>query len=95
MQKLKEFWRRILKALFSVNPQPVDNGNPFVYVTVETADLELGDYLVAYDGYIQRISAEDYRGQRRVVTKKGHGAPYEFIADEGEEFTVRQEREVL
>lgn len=94
MGKLKALWARIVAGLLSINP-PVDDGNPFEYIVVRTADLEIGDYLVAYDGYIQRISAEDYRGQRRVVTKKGHGQPYEFIADDGEEFTVRQEKEVL
>lgn len=94
MQKLRALWARVVAALLSVNP-PADDGSPFQYVTMTTDQLEIGDYLVAYDGYIQRISAEDYRGQRRVVTKKGHAAPYEFIADEGEEFTVRQEKEVL
>jgi hypothetical protein len=91
---MKAFFKKLLDILLSVNP-PADDGNPFQYVIMRTADLEIGDYLVAYDGYIQRISAEDYRGQRRVVTKKGHAAPYEFVADEDEEFTVRQEKEVL
>lgn len=92
MSKAKSIWQRLIAWLLSVNP-PVDDGNPFQYAVVRTTDLEIGDYLVAYDGYIQRISAEDaYTGQRRVVTKKGHSAPYEFIADDDEEFTVRMKR---
>lgn len=95
MSKAKSIWQRLVAWLLSSNP-PVHDGNPFQYIVVRTAELEIGDYLVAYDGYIQRIGPEGaYTGARCVVTKKGHNAPYEFIAKADEEFTVRIEKEVL
>lgn len=74
-------------------PAPSHDDSPFVYVEKKTQNLKLGDYVVAYAGYIQRIGAEECNGQRLIVTKLGHNPEREWIAYEDDEFTIRKLKE--
>lgn len=76
-----------------IMPDETDHhDSPFEYVTKKTHELRVGDYLVAYSGYIQRLGPEEYDGSRLVVTKCGHEPAREFQAYEDDEFSVRKLR---
>lgn len=81
--------QRWLVDAFGAPPAPSHDDSPFQYVEKKTEELKLGDYVVAYGGYIQRIGAVEYDGSRLVVTKLGHGPEREWQAYEADEFTVR------
>lgn len=66
--------------------------NPFEYLEVATEDLEVGDYLVAHDAYIQMLGYVEFDGSRRLLLKKGHQPAFEVVAYEGDIFSVRQLR---
>lgn len=82
-----------VKDSFGPPPAPEHNESPFKYVEKKTQELKLGDYVVAYAGYIQRIGAVEYNGARLVVTKQGHDLEREWYAFEDDEFTIRVLRE--
>lgn len=86
--KCKSVWQWI-RDNFLTLPPAVHDTSPFDFVVKTTAELEIGDYIVAYGGYIQRIGAEEYDGTRLVVTRLGHNSPREWSAYDGDEFTVR------
>ena len=88
--KLKALWLRVLA--YVMPPEIEHRDSPFVYETKKTQELKVGDYLVAYSGYIQRLGPEEYDGSRLVVTKCGHEPAREFQAYEDEEFSVRKLR---
>lgn len=52
--------------------------------------FSVGDYIVAYSGYVQRLGAVEYDGKRLVVTKAGHAPEYEFYAYESDKFSIRK-----
>ncbi|QHR67404.1 hypothetical protein glasur_15 [Escherichia phage glasur] len=82
-----------VKDSFGPPPTPDHDDSPFQYVEKKTQELKLGDYVVAYGGYIQRIGAVEYDGSRLVVTKLGHSPEREWQAFEDDEFTIRTLKE--
>lgn len=92
----KSKWEKFLQWLTDSVLYPdghEEHDSPFEYVTKTTEQLEIGDYVVAYVGYIQRIGEVEYDGSRLVVTKLGHRTAVEFQAYEGDKFTVRKIKE--
>lgn len=81
-----------VKDSFGPPPHRVEvaDPEPFEYVTKTSEQLEIGDYIVAYSGYVQRIGAVEYDGKRLVVTKAGHAPEYEFYAYENDKFSIRK-----
>jgi len=71
-------------------PLTLSDLEPFEYVTKTSEQLAVGDYIVAYSGYVQRLGAVEYDGKRLVVTKAGHAQPQQFYAYEGDEFSIRK-----
>lgn len=77
----------------SFGPPPLQDDNPFEYVTKTTEQLEIGDYVVAYEGYIQRLGPTEYDGQRGVMTKAGREPTVTWVAYDGDEFVIRKRKE--
>ena len=69
------------------------DSNPFDYITKTTDQLEIGDYVVAYEGYIQQLGPVEYDGQRTVMTKAGHEPTQRWIAYDGDKFVIRKPKE--
>ncbi|QBZ71520.1 hypothetical protein [Escherichia phage Lidtsur] len=79
-----------VKDAFGPMPTAVADPEPFEYITKTSEQLEIGDYIVAYSGYVQRLGAVEYDGKRLVVTKSGHSPEYEFYAYENDKFSIRK-----
>lgn len=88
-QKIKAFLLRLWVLIIGSDLSHT-RLSPFNYITKETGDLRVGDYLVAYNGYIQYISAEDtYTGERTITVRNGKAEPITFVGGEFDEWAVR------